>query len=148
MINALIGCLGDETCIDDRRVVSKSLEVSALNFARTGVSDPYFWGGKGPDSFDCSGLISWSYMTADSSILFETQVEDPVFGNGLSPDVAMQDFYDRNILHVDRFRGRSGDIVFITPDSGRISHRGLFIKWIGSDKFSFINASLITIRWS
>ena len=53
----------------------------------------------------------------------------------------MQDMYDLNVLHVDRNRVQPGDIVFITSDSNRISHGGLFVKWLGRDEFSFVDAS-------
>ncbi len=36
---------------------------------------------------------------------------------------------------------RPGDIVFITHNGDRITHGGLFIRWISDDQFEFINAS-------
>ena len=53
----------------------------------------------------------------------------------------MQDLYDYNVLHIDRYQVLPGDIAFITADSNKITHGGLFISWIDSDKFRFINAS-------
>lgn len=36
----------------------------AVAAAESRVGDPYVWGAAGPDSFDCSGLVMWSYDQA------------------------------------------------------------------------------------
>lgn len=33
----------------------------ALQIAMTRIGDPYVWGAAGPNAFDCSGLVYWSY---------------------------------------------------------------------------------------
>jgi cell wall-associated NlpC family hydrolase len=33
----------------------------AVDAAMKQVGKPYLWGSKGPNSFDCSGLVQWSY---------------------------------------------------------------------------------------
>lgn len=38
-----------------------SLSVKALDLAMTQLGKPYVWGAVGPDTFDCSGLVLWSY---------------------------------------------------------------------------------------
>lgn len=129
-----MGFPSDQFIGDDRRVASVELSISALNKAESRIGRPYYWGAKGPDYFDCSGLISWAYEAADPSTRFETP-------DSLSKEVAMQDMYDLNVLHVDRNHVQPGDIVFITSDSNRISHGGLFVKWLGRDEFSFVDAS-------
>jgi peptidoglycan DL-endopeptidase CwlO len=35
-----------------------------LKAAESRVGDPYVWGGDGPDVFDCSGLVQWSFRQA------------------------------------------------------------------------------------
>jgi len=37
---------------------------TAVAAAESRVGDPYVWGGAGPDDFDCSGLVMWSYAQA------------------------------------------------------------------------------------
>ncbi|SRX93551.1 protein NLP/P60 family, peptidoglycan lytic protein [Corynebacterium glutamicum ATCC] [Mycobacterium shimoidei] len=33
----------------------------AVDAARSAIGKPYRWGATGPDAFDCSGLVVWSY---------------------------------------------------------------------------------------
>src|SRR5690606_15516206 len=42
---------------------SEQLQV-ALRAAVSKLGRPYVWGGSGPDSFDCSGLVQWAYGQA------------------------------------------------------------------------------------
>lgn len=34
---------------------------SVVDYAMSRIGCPYVWGAEGPDSFDCSGLVTWSY---------------------------------------------------------------------------------------
>ncbi len=34
---------------------------SVVGYAMSRIGCPYVWGAEGPDSFDCSGLVTWSY---------------------------------------------------------------------------------------
>nr|WP_242516463.1 C40 family peptidase [Corynebacterium mendelii] len=36
--------------------------LKALQAAFTKLGAPYVWGATGPDEFDCSGLVVWSYL--------------------------------------------------------------------------------------
>ncbi|MCX2933316.1 peptidoglycan hydrolase RipC [Mycobacterium sp. CVI_P3] len=36
----------------------------AVQAALTRIGDPYVWGGSGPNAFDCSGLVMWSFQQA------------------------------------------------------------------------------------
>ncbi|MGI8752728.1 MAG: C40 family peptidase [Acidimicrobiales bacterium] len=40
----------------------------AVSAALTRVGDPYAWGGTGPGTFDCSGLVQWSFAQAGISL--------------------------------------------------------------------------------
>jgi peptidoglycan hydrolase-like protein with peptidoglycan-binding domain len=40
------------------------IAVRALAIARAQIGKPYVWGASGPSSFDCSGLVVYSYRTA------------------------------------------------------------------------------------
>ena len=43
---------------------AQAVAAQAVNNALSKQGCPYGWGDKGPDSFDCSGLINWAYKTA------------------------------------------------------------------------------------
>ncbi len=45
----------------DIAVSGDSIGEQALRWAFTRLGDEYVWGGAGPDVFDCSGLVMWSY---------------------------------------------------------------------------------------
>jgi cell wall-associated NlpC family hydrolase len=41
---------------------------SVISYARMQLGKPYLWGGTGPDSFDCSGLVMMAYRAAGINI--------------------------------------------------------------------------------
>jgi len=49
-------------------VTGDSIGAQALKWALTKLGDPYVWGGAGPDDFDCSGLVMWSYAQVGISL--------------------------------------------------------------------------------
>lgn len=78
---------------------------------------PYRWGAAGPDAFDCSGLVQWSYGQAGVAIPRTTETQWPA----LQP------------LPLDALR--PGDLLFFrnTDGSGRLSHVGLYAGDINGD---------------
>ena len=107
----------------------------ALNYALSQVNVPYVWGGQSPAGFDCSGLQKWSYRQVIPNIIFASP-EGPVL------DVTEDNLYKYNILMVSSDEVAPGDLVFITNDPNKITHGGMFIRWIIPDEeFEFINAS-------
>lgn len=69
-----------------------------LQIALSQVGKPYVWGATGPDSFDCSGLIVFSWRKAGYSLSVRTseqmyQVSDPVRAGSEQPgDLLFGDF--------------------------------------------------------
>jgi len=49
-------------------VATGSLQARAIAFAESRLGDPYVWGAAGPSTFDCSGLVMWSYAQAGYSL--------------------------------------------------------------------------------
>lgn len=85
----------------------------ALKVASQQDGDPYRRGGEGPDSFDCSGLVRYSFAKA---------------GKQLPHNSAEQERVTRDI---PRSEMEPGDLVFISS-GGRVGHVGIYA---GDGKF-------------
>ncbi|GAB1481690.1 hypothetical protein MASR2M78_05050 [Treponema sp.] len=94
----------------------------------------YYWGGNGPELFDCSGLIVWAYQSIIS--------EDYIFTDGstLVNDVTMDTLYKYNTEHIKKYEAKPGDIIFISNTESYISHGGLIVE-VKEHNIIFINAS-------
>lgn len=63
---------------------------TAIRFAQAQIGKPYLWGGTGPDSFDCSGLVLMAYRAAGITSMPRTAAEQFHWGpavpvNAVSP---------------------------------------------------------------
>ena len=88
------------------------LALSALDHAFDQVGDPYVWGATGPDTFDCSGLMQWSYGAAGVTL---PRVSRDQYAGGGEP-VAVDDLLP-------------GDLVFFATaswDPGVVHHVGMY----------------------
>ena len=116
-------------------IVSTEKAQNALNKALSCLEKPYNWGGNGPDAFDCSGFVIWSYQqVADKTLYYQTS-------RGLEHDIRMDDLFSYNVTLINSGDVRPGDIVFVTSKDGSVTHGGLFIEWIDTDSFLYVNAS-------
>ncbi|MET0451774.1 MAG: peptidoglycan hydrolase RipC [Mycobacterium sp.] len=79
---------------------------AVVQAAMTRVGAPYSWGATGPDAFDCSGLIKWSFLQSGKSLPRSSQA----LAAGGQP-VAMPDL-------------QPGDVVTFYSDA---SHAGIYI---------------------
>lgn len=61
----------------------------AVQAALTRIGDPYVWGGGGPNQFDCSGLVMWSFQQAGIFLPHSSQAlaagGQPVSMNDIQP---------------------------------------------------------------
>ncbi|MGO1049156.1 C40 family peptidase [Crossiella sp. CA198] len=62
----LINQITDETSFVSCKQLPQPGEVAvtAIQFAMKELGKPYVWGAEGPDTYDCSGLMQWSYRLA------------------------------------------------------------------------------------
>jgi cell wall-associated NlpC family hydrolase len=75
----------------------------ALELAKSKLGRPYVWAAEGPDYFDCSGLVLWSYQQAS--------------GNpGILPRVANDQYYATRGKPVDVSNLLPGDLLFFATD--------------------------------
>jgi hypothetical protein len=83
-----------------------------LNAAASRVGAPYVWGATGPDSFDCSGLVQWSFAKIGIRM----------------PRVSQEQFFTGP--HVPYKDARPGDLLFFhndPTDPTNIDHVAIYI---------------------
>lgn len=92
---------------------STSLEVRAMDVALSKQGDPYVWGATGPNAFDCSGLVKYSYNREGRYV----------------PRTAQEQYnYSQHISYSNR---RPGDLVFFGYGTRDIFHVGIYtgVHW-------------------
>ena len=82
----------------------------AASVALRQIGDPYRYGAAGPGSFDCSGLMKYSYQKA---------------GIKLPRTASAQ---SRRAHRIPKSKLRRGDLMFFT-DGGGVYHAAMFMKW-------------------
>jgi cell wall-associated NlpC family hydrolase len=82
-----------------------SIGVQALRWALTRRGDAYVWGGSGPTTFDCSGLVMWAYAHVGVSLAHLTFDQ---WNEG---------------EHVSRDQLQPGDLIFLYG----LDHVGLYV---------------------
>lgn len=83
-----------------------------IAYARRFLGVPYFWGGKTPRGFDCSGFVQFIHK---------------MFGIQLRRDSWMQ-FEDSRFVSDQITAGQPGDLMFFSESGGRISHVGFCLS--------------------
>lgn len=87
---------------------------AALKVAKAQMGKPYRWGATGPSSFDCSGLMYYSYKNGANVKLPRTSREQSKFGKKVSKSEL-----------------KPGDLVFFGKGNS-VSHVGMYI---GNDQY-------------
>jgi cell wall-associated NlpC family hydrolase len=87
-----------------------------IQLALAQVGKPYVWGAKGPEQFDCSGLVAWLYA--------QIGIRIPVGTGGQWPQ--MQPVASADL--------QPGDLVFMdTEGAGRVTHVGMLAGDLNGD---------------
>lgn len=129
---SLVGC---DLSISVRQVmVTEDKAAQALEVARSHIDDPYLWGGNGPDSFDCSGLVVHAYQsTYERNKLF-------MFDEYVVHDVTADALYRYNVRLVESDHVIPGDLVFISSSYDSVTHVGL-VSSISGTEVNLVHAS-------
>ncbi|MEU0488551.1 C40 family peptidase [Nocardiopsis sp. NPDC006139] len=96
----------------------------AVEFARAQLGKPYVWGGRGPDSFDCSGLTQGAWRAAGVQIPWVTTTQwdpdHPDYRGGTAERV-QEGSLDVSVL-------QPGDLLFFhtNPGAASPSHVGIY----------------------
>ncbi|HZZ48867.1 MAG TPA: NlpC/P60 family protein [Pseudonocardia sp.] len=84
-----------------------SAGLAALSKAMTKLGKPYIWGAKGPNAFDCSGLVQWAFKQIGISVpgSTATQIHEgrPVSRGQLRPGDVV--FFYHPVSHVGIYMG-------------------------------------------
>jgi peptidoglycan DL-endopeptidase CwlO len=88
-----------------------SLEHRALDRGMTRRGDPYVFGAAGPHSFDCSGLVQWSYRQVGKHL----------------PRTSQQQWHIGRRIRVGPGQLRKGDLIFMYPTSSGPDHVGEYV---------------------
>lgn len=93
-----------------------SKQDNIIQTAKNQLGKPYKWGAVGPNAFDCSGLVYYSYKNGADITLPRSSREQARVGVAVSKE---------NL--------QSGDLVFFATSRGRsITHVGIYV---GENKF-------------
>lgn len=93
-----------EATVEERDLVDLVTEASSH------LGCPYVWGADGPDTFDCSGMVQYSYAQALGVVLPRTSYWQCMEGEDV-------DFKD---LHM-------GDLLFFTNSKGEVHHVAMYL---------------------
>jgi peptidoglycan DL-endopeptidase CwlO len=101
---------------------------AAVAAALSKVGDPYVWGAEGPNTFDCSGLVQWSYIQA--GLLLPRLASDqyfastPVSYSDIQPGDLIVYAYNTNdantIHHITMYIGNG--LMVEAPHTGAVVH--------------------------
>lgn len=109
-----------------------AVRASAVQVALSKIGSPYRWGGTGPSSFDCSGLVSWAFAQAGVQVprtsRAQAQTGAPVSRANLQPGDLV--FFYSPVRHVGIYIGNgqmvhsstSGKPVAVADIAGRPFH--------------------------
>ncbi|UUG69521.1 hydrolase [Streptomyces phage Sham] len=89
-----------------------TIQEKAAGVAKAQIGDPYKWGAKGPNAFDCSGLVWYSFYKAGKSWSYK-------------PTNGMRKYQTNDITASQR---KVGDLIFFRRiGSSDWSHVGLYV---------------------
>lgn len=105
----------------------KNLAKNAYRHATTRIGSPYIFGEEGPDTFDCSGLVHWSYLQVAnfpdwnghrSSLSMYNWLNDMASDNGGTP------WQELDAIRVPAADLQVGDLIFYNQpwNSGTVDH--------------------------
>lgn len=92
-------------------VATPKINSTALAVAKRQIGKPYVWAAAGPNSFDCSGLVTFSYAKAGMpGIYHQSQVQ----------------FNKARVIPASR--AVPGDLVFYHDSEGTVYHVGIYLS--------------------
>jgi len=113
-------------------ISSDDAAAAALEWARQQIGKPYQWGGTGPNSFDCSGLVQAAYRNGAGKAIPRVAASQ----YGAATKVAYSEmrpgdliFWGSDLHHVAMF---SGNGMMVEAPSSGLDIREIPIRWAGT----------------
>lgn len=110
--NAFLGCRARDTrgSAGTATLTVPTLNQQVIAEAKKHIGQPYVWGAAGPDSFDCSGLVKYSYGK---------------FGY-VTPRISEDQAVKARLIPASR--ALPGDLVFTHDRIGDVYHVGIYVS--------------------
>ena len=121
--------------------VTREQAEAALQAAFSVLGAPYVWGGQDPSGFDCSGLAIWAYNHAVPGIHWYT-------GDSFVDDTTAHMLFVYNVKPLRAREVWPGDLVFVTSSTNRVTHMGLFSRWLDDRRTTFERIEASSVRKS
>lgn len=104
---ATVAVMGSGIALAPDASAATSIKAKAYSTGKAQIGDPYKYGAAGPNAFDCSGLIYYSYKK-----------------NGKTLPRVAQSQYNKS-KHISKANRQVGDLVFF-GSTGNIYHVGFY----------------------
>jgi cell wall-associated NlpC family hydrolase len=112
--NSFLGCAAADTRgrAGTGTVRTPAKNTTAVHVAKSEIGKAYVWGAAGPRTFDCSGLVTYSYAKA-----------------GIGSNVPHQSGMQFNLARaIPASRAVPGDLVFYHDSVGSVYHVGIYLS--------------------
>jgi hypothetical protein len=136
LVILLGACAPTVLTLPDPQPVSEVEAALALAEAQKHLAAPYELGARGPEVFDSSSIILYSYRQVIPSMRLRTSERDANF------DTSHAFVYYWNFERVTLEQLKPGDLVYITDGTNPVTHGALFVDWVEPYKtMRFLHAS-------
>ncbi|MDP6674477.1 MAG: C40 family peptidase [Gammaproteobacteria bacterium] len=109
-------------------VPAAGINQTIVNTAMSAVGSPYRYGGRGPNAFDCSGLVVYSYQAAGVKVprtsALQFKAATPVDIDAARPGDLLFFSYSRKTSHVGIYLGNQ-QFVHAPSSGGNVSVQSL-----------------------
>jgi hypothetical protein len=120
----LSACAPSIFTLPNPQPVSEEEAALALTEAQEHLGAPYELGARGPDVFDSSSIILYSYRQVIPSMQLRTSERDANF------DTSHAFVYYWNFQPLNLEDLRAGDLVYITDGTNPVTHGAMFVDWV------------------
>jgi hypothetical protein len=128
-LDAAPSCLtGIDQIVSGAHQTPNAIATTVIDYASAQLGKPYQWGGTGPDSFDCSGLVMMAYRAAGIDILRTSEVQWT------------------SEVHIPASQVEPGDLAFFAGSDGTTQSPGHVGLVIGGGKMIEAYATGFPIR--